>query len=294
MPAPISRRVGSCAESLRGASIHAGGPGRLNRHHRRARTFYSAMKPSRALVIAAGLCALGAATPCTPAEAASRCAVRGHVVPGVRHSRVTQTRGSLVVYRTRSAHSDTFWACRRGRTRRVLVGHDDSFQTRGDEYGATTTLSGFQLAGDWLLVVGETGADQTLQCSKYAQFPCPSPVDTLIAVNVAVGRHGQLASLMTGSTDASHNSTQTEWKRTLLSTAGGVAWLQTSTTYTAGSSQGTAGPSSLYGCVAQRRGGGIGCAPRLVSQGNIDPSSLGLTGTTLSWTVGGQMQSTSL
>ncbi len=81
----------------------------------------------------------------------------------------------------------------------------------------------------------------------------------------------------------------------MLSRAGAVAWLlrrQSST------------PSSpaplllLYGCVMAKGATGPACAPQQLATAAgasaIDPASLHLAGTTLSWTAGGQSQSATL
>jgi len=139
----------------------------------------------------------------TPAAAAVRCVVRGHAIPGVAHSRVVSISGEVVVYRTRGPRADGFWACSRRGNRFVLVGRDDTYQSAEEEYGPTTTLSQFHVAGNWLVVTHETGADEFAGCTKYAISACPGPVDSLVVVNVARGLRGQLATIITDQTNAS-------------------------------------------------------------------------------------------
>jgi hypothetical protein len=245
--------------------------------------------------VAAGAMGLAAAWWATPASAATGCRPQGHAIAGVRHSRIVQTSGTTIVYRTRGADADTWWACRRGRAGRVPIGQDDSFQAGGSEYGASTVLSRLHIAGPWVIAVNETGDDSALTCSKYQpQGPCPSPSDALLVANVARRLHGRLAQIATNATDASGNVTTLSWARTLVSAAGAVAWLQSGTQYAKGSTQGTTAPSSLDGCVVSAQGGGLGCAPRTLDTGDVNAASLQLTGTTLSWQTGGQAKTATL
>jgi len=48
---------------------------------------------------------------------------------------------------------------------------------------------------------------------------------------------------------------------------------------------------SLYGCVLSA---GPSCAPRQLATGPIDPASVSLAGTTVTWAAGGASQSTTL
>jgi hypothetical protein len=238
---------------------------------------------------------LGVAATNVPADAGvGGCAVQRHAIVGVRHSRVIAASGTVVLYRVRGAGADTYWACRRGSGGRVLIGRDDRFQKGGSEYGATSTLSDIHLGGYWVTAIAETGADMFAVCTKYVSYPCPSPVDTLVVVDVRSGAHGSLTRVLADTSDATGSGTTTTWKRTLLSAKGGVAWLLSSASYTQAS--GSASPvSALYGCVTMGDGhGGIGCTPRLLGQGSIVAASLALTGTTLRWTSGAQRQSASL
>lgn len=228
----------------------------------------------------------------TSAAAAVRCVVRGHAIPGVAHSRVVSVSGEVVVYRTRGPHADTFWACSRRGNRSVLVGRDDTYQTAEEEYGPTTTLSGLQVAGHWLIVTHETGDAEFAGCTKYALSFCPGPVDTLVVVDVARGLRGQLASIVTDQTNPNGTVSVVMWSRTLLSAEGAVAWLQRGAPETTASSSSPDGPtSSLYGCVVRITKGTVGCTGRLLAQGDIVAASLRLAAMTLSWTAAGQPQS---
>jgi hypothetical protein len=228
-----------------------------------------------------------------------RCAARGNAIPGVAHSRVVSVNGEVVVYRTRGPSADHFWACSRRGNRFVLVGPDDTYQSAEEEYGPTTTLSQFHVAGNWLIVTHETGADEFVACSKYAFYPCPGAVDTLVVVNVARGLRGQIARIITDQTNAGGKVSQVTWSRTLLSPKGAVAWLQTGGPETKASGPETkvSSPSpdeitsSLYGCLVTIMKGSVGCTGRLLAQGDIAAASLRLAATILSWTAGGQAQS---
>jgi hypothetical protein len=228
----------------------------------------------------------------TPAEAAVRCVVRGHAIPGVAHSRVLSVSAEVVVYRTRGPSADGFWACSRRRNRFVLVGRDDSYQSAEEEYGPTTTLSQLHVAGNWLIVTHETGAAEFAGCTKYAISSCTGPLDTLVVVDVARGLRGQLATIITDQTDASGKGSQVMWSRTLLSPMGAVAWLQKGEAETqAASPPLAASASSLYGCRVTIMKGTVGCTKRLLAQGDIDTATVRLTATTLSWTASGQLHS---
>src|SRR5579871_4715598 len=80
----------------------------------------------------AGAAASGGAAP-------RSCTVQGRSIVGIPDSHVIATPGAMVVYRVRGATSDTWWACLFAAPG-VLLGHDDRFQSRGSEYGPSTTL----------------------------------------------------------------------------------------------------------------------------------------------------------
>jgi hypothetical protein len=231
-----------------------------------------------------------------PGEAAGiGCAVKGNTIAGIARSKVIASRGATVVYRVRGHAADTWWACRAGARSRALIGRDDSFQLRNNEYGPTTTLSHLQIAGGWVIAVGETGADQFAGCTKYQQGPCQGPSDTLLAVDAGGGPGpGALTQFTAANTDANGLGSSLTWKRIVLSRAGAVAWLllrQWST------------PSSpapllmLYGCVIATGATGPACAPQQLATGAVGSAaitSLHLEGTTLTWTEFGQSQSATL
>jgi hypothetical protein len=247
--------------------------------------------------LATATAALAVAVGSGPSEAAGvGCAVKGNTIAGIARSKVIASRGVTVVYRLRGHGADTWWACRAGARSRALIGRDDSFQQRNNEYGATTTLSHLEIARGWVIAVRETGADQFAGCTKYQQGPCQGLSDTLLAVDAGGGPGpGALTQFTAANTDASGAGSSLIWKRIVLSRAGAVAWLllrQWST------------PSSpapllmLYGCVMAKGATGPACTPQQLATAAgasaIDPASLHLAGTTLSWTAGGQSQSATL
>jgi hypothetical protein len=235
-------------------------------------------------VIAAAASLAGGSSAAT--AAAVRCATRGHVVPGVAHSRVLSVNSDVVVYRTHGASSDGLWACsRHGAHRFLLIGRDDSAQAEA-EYGPTTTLGQLNIAGNWVTVVHETGGADFAGCTKYEMSACTGPLDALLVVNVARGLRGRLASIVTVRTAFTGPVvSQVGWTRTLLSPSGAVAWLQNAEAgVTTPLSE---APASLYGCSVGVAGGALGCTPRLLAQGEIPSASLALVASTLTWTAGG-------
>ncbi len=215
----------------------------------------------------------------TAAQAAPRCVVHGHSVPGIRTSKVVKLTGSMVVYRTKSEEEGKelhdVWACGRKTDRFVLVGREE-FQP-GYEEG---TLSRIQIAGNWLIVTQYTGLISIAECYKYQQTPCPPTNESLLVVNAASGLQGSISDLnLLAGGKAGLLSTA------LLSADGAVAWLQTPEKATI---------SSLYGCVAAATKRELVCKPRLVAQGSIPAASVRLVGKTLSWTAAGQQQSSVL
>ncbi len=111
---------------------------------------------------------------------------------GVAHSRVVSVSAEVVVYRTRGPRADGFWTCSRTSNRFVLVGRDDSDESAKEECSATTTMSQFHVAGNWLIATHETGDNEYAGCTKYALSACPGPVDALVVVDVMRGLRGQL------------------------------------------------------------------------------------------------------
>lgn len=247
---------------------------------------------SRAALAGLATAALALAVGSGPGEAAGvGCAVKGDAIAGIARSKVIASRGATVVYRVRGHGTDTWWACRAGARSRVLIGRDDSFQQRNNEYGATTTLSHLEIAGAWVIAVWETGADQFDGCTKYQQGPCQGPSDTLLAVDARGGPGpAALTQFTAANTEANGSGSSLTWKRILLSRAGAVAWLLLRQGF------GPASLLTLYGCVMAKGATGPACTPQQFAAGGsaIDPASLHLAGTTLSWTAGGQSQSATL
>lgn len=248
------------------------------------------MSHARSALIAA-IAVLGTAGATSAQATTPRCIVRGHAIAALHRSRVVDTNGALVVYRVRGPMRDTYWACLRGRSTRVVVGFDDSFQSSESEYGATSTVGGIELAGDRVLATLETGADGYLACTKYMVSSCSGPDDALEIVDAATGARGAIAHVVVNSTGVSGGETHTQWLRTLLSPVGGVAWLTRTTT--GAPPPAPASAESLDGCLL---GGSatVSCAPRLLAQGGVDPLSLAISGVTLTWTLGGQPASATL
>jgi hypothetical protein len=161
------------------------------------------------------------------------------------------------------------WACGRRSDRFVLVAAEES--QPGYYEG---TVSGIRVAGSWLVATQETELIAQVECEKYEsqgqQPDCPTPVESLLFVDVASGLEGSL----------SGKSLPSLASNTLLSSAGALAWWL-----------GPEATSSLYGCAPLARKHALACKPRLVAQGSIPEASVRLAGTTLSWTDAGQPQS---
>jgi hypothetical protein len=232
------------------------------------------------LTVVAWLLALAA-----PAAATTGCTVHRGALTGVRHSRVIRVSGQVVIYRTRGPAADSIWACRRRSRGSVLVGRDDSHQSAESEYGPTSTIGGFQVAGNWLLAVEETGADEVMACTKYAAEPCPGPTESVVVVNVTARARGQATSILTHALDASGKPSALEFHRALISPAGVLAWLQT------GSSQPPSAPQQstqlLFGCAAIIALRSVECHAELLAQGEISADSLRLSARTLGWSIRG-------
>jgi hypothetical protein len=227
-----------------------------------------------------------------PAAASAGCTVHRGAITGVRRSRVIRTSGQLVIYRTRGAQADSIWACRRRSRGAVLVGQDDSYQSVDSEYGPTSTLGHIEVAGDWLLAVQETGADEVVACTKYAAEPCFGPRDTVVVANVTDRARGRATSVFTNEPDANGKPSGLELARALISPAGVVAWLET------GPSQPPSPPNQttqlLFGCAASVTSRAVQCHAELLSQGEISADSLRLSAHTLSWRLGALPQTATI
>ena len=232
----------------------------------------------------------------TQASTAARpapCAVRGHVIAGVAHSRVISVSGDVVVYRVRHEQEgvrlDTVWVCERRDNRAVRIGNDEwvPIENLGEGHVANKTLEHLQIAGPWVLAT-QTGDQDEGGCFKYEVSNCDGPRNTLILANAALGLAGSLASIrdyVDELSEGGYVKTPTKtWTRTLLSPQGAVAWLEES-------GSGPVKTTSLYGCLAQAIQGKIGCSVRTHAEGEIEPDSVQLSRTTLTWMVGGSAQS---
>ncbi len=229
---------------------------------------------------------------CGTAHASVPCAVHGHVVAGVAHSRVVSVSRDVVVYRVRHEQEevrlDTLWVCDRKNNRAVRIGNDEwvSVENIGGQV-ANRTLEHLQIAGTWVLAT-QTGDEDQQACFKYEVSSCDGPSSTLVVANAALGLAGSLASIrdyvveLNGERKYVTTAKRT-WSRTLLSLQGAVAWLEES-------GSGSVKTTSLFGCLAHAVHGKIGCSARTHAEGDIEPDSVRLSHTTLTWMVGGSAQ----
>jgi hypothetical protein len=217
---------------------------------------------------------------CTAAQAAPLCVVRGHSVRGVHTSKVIEITSRAVIYRTTSLKAEEYgpkytdvWACGRKSHRFVAIAVEEF----NEEYGTEGMLSGFHVAGNWLIVTQETGQTGSAECGKYqaaGSQECPSASESLLVVNVASGLEGSISTLPADTA--------------MLSADGAVAW------WSQTQEKEKEAISSLYGCVTTTTRRKLLCKPRLVAQGSIPAASVRLVGTTLSWDAAGQQQSSVL
>jgi hypothetical protein len=193
------------------------------------------------------------------AEAAVHCRLRGHAIAGIPSSHVVLAQGDAVVYRVRHPEFDTYWACGRRYGRRVLMGRDDSYRMRYELYGPTKAFGEIRSAGEWITAIHEE--DNSPECGKYGETGCEGRSTTLAIVNVALGvsAHERIY------------FAESETARWLLSPQGGVAWLSST-------------EDELEGCAAQVSEGRLACPERMLWSGHVDPQSLHLAATTLTWT----------
>jgi hypothetical protein len=215
------------------------------------------------------------------AQAAPRCVVREHSIPGVRTSKVIKHTGKVVVYRTRLKSEEyeqksDMWACDSKTNRFVFVGEEEE----NEEQGTEGALSEFEIAGSWLIARQETGIGSDTECEE-SQPPgseqnCPSTIQSLLVVNAARGLSGSISSRSLPAVTP------------LLSADGAVAWW-----YEQRGTENEAN-SFLYGCLAATTKRNVVCKPRLVAQGQIPDASVHLVAKTLSWTAAGQQQSSVL
>jgi hypothetical protein len=246
------------------------------------------------VVIAVLLGAAAAAAAAGTKQRPMSCRVRAAAIAGVASSHVLAVRDQTVVYRVRGANSDVWWACRSGSATRTRIGSTNRHQQGGSEYGPTQTLGGLQLAGGWMLAIKTTGLADYESCSKYAGYPCPEPTKTLVVADVRATQPGPTAitRFSTGTTTAEGLGPYTNLTRVLLSSAGGLAWLETSH---AGTPSAPAPVQNLYGCAVTDTASGPACTPtQLDSSPAISPASLQLHATTLTWSLDDQTKTASL
>jgi hypothetical protein len=225
------------------------------------------------------------------AQASVPCAVRGHVIAGIAHSRVISVKGEVVVYLVRRESEqlrlDTSWVCDRKHHRAVRIGLDEwlPIENLGEGHVPNKTLEHVQIAGSWVLATQTEDEDQE-GCFKYEMSNCNGPSNTLVLANAAQGLVGSLTSIRDYVEEPSRlgyvKGSTKAWTRTLLSPQGVVAWLEES-------GSGSAKVVSLYGCLAKAVHGRIGCAKRTYAKGTIEPDSVGLSQRTLTWMVGGSV-----
>lgn len=138
------------------------------------------------------------------------------------------------------------------------MGRDDSYRMRYELYGPTKAFGEIRSAGEWITAIHEE--DNSPECGKYGETECEGRSTTLVIVNVAlvVSVHERI--YFPGA----------ETARWLLSPQGGVAWLSST-------------EDELEGCAAQVTEGRLVCPERSLWSGHVDPQSIRLAATTLTW-----------
>lgn len=212
-----------------------------------------------ACLVVGALALAGSAVSAGADVAAVRCDVHGKAIPGIARSRVISARDDVVIYRVRRPAFDTYWACSRRHGRRVLMGRDDSYAMRNELYGPTKAFGEIRTAGDWVTAIHEE--DNSPECGKYGETACEGRSTTLVVVNVALGL----------SVKEKIYFPVAETARWLLSPEGGVAWLEDA-------------PAELHGCAAVVVKSKLACPELTLATGSIDPTSIQISGTTLTWT----------
>lgn len=227
-----------------------------------------------------------------PAQASVPCTVSGRGIAGISHSRAISTKGEVVVYSVRRESEqrrvDTIWGCQRKHSRRVRLGIDESLpiENLGEGHVPSKALEHVQIAGPWILAT-QTEEEDEEGCFKYELSPCNGPRNTLVIADPAQGLTANLASIRDYVDEPSAlgyvKTPPKAWIRTLLSPEGAVAWLE------------EAGAAKvLRGCLAKAMHGDIGCATPMQAEGPIEPGSVALSGTTLTWMAGGSAHRTVL
>ncbi len=236
-------------------------------------------------VMAASNAALASASRGTPSV---RCNERDHSIPGIANSHVLTTRGHVILYRTRNSMFDTLWACSQGHGRGAKMGIDSAYQTAPSSiYPPEWTLGRVQVASNWVMVTQDEGGTQLDECSKYGGYPCPGVKDTIVVANALLGISVKLPTIVTETINATTPTETAILSKTLLSSAGAVAWLEKSTL-------GSVKRTALYGCLATVLAGKITCSTLKIAVGDIDAGSLRLTGTEITWRAGDETMSTVL
>lgn len=242
-----------------------------------ARAILVCIASAGCLVVGALSLAVGSAA----ARPTSRCVVSGHAVSGVRTSQIIERTGEVIIYRTHPKSEEygpqyrDVWACDRKSNRFVAIATEEL----NEEYGTEGALSGFHVAGNWLIVTREAGQTEIAECEKYGGIEgqdCSPTSRALLVVDVASGLEGDISAvkLPAGSV--------------LLSSEGAIAW------WSQTQEKEQEARASLYGCVTATTKRKLSCKPRLVAQGAIPAASVRLVGTTLSWTAAGAQQSSVL
>jgi hypothetical protein len=149
------------------------------------------------------------------------------------------------------------------------MGSDDSYQMRYELYGPTKAFGEIRIAGDWVTAIHEE--DNSPECGKYGEAGCEGRSTTLVIVNVALTLGAEENIYFAESAPA----------RWLLSPAGGVAWLSVT-------------EDELHGCAAEVVEGRLFCRERSLWSGDIDPNSIHLSGSTLTWTATDGVHSTTI
>jgi hypothetical protein len=226
------------------------------------------------------------------AQASAPCVVRGHVIVGVARSRVISAKGVVVLYRVRRESEqqrvDSVWVCDRRHDRGVPIGVDEwlPVENLGEGHVPNKTLEHVQIVGSWILATQTEDEDQE-GCLKYELSSCNGPSNTLVIASAAQGLAARVAGIRDYVEEPARagyvKTSPKAWVRTVLSPQGAVAWLEES-------GSGPSRVTSLYGCLAKGAHGKIGCAARMQAKGAIEPDSVRLSGTTLTWMAGGSSQ----
>jgi hypothetical protein len=211
------------------------------------------------------------------AAAARRCAVEGRHIRGISRSHFLGVKPRVIVFRAFGTERDTIWACGRSTNRFVALGPDESRQQADSEYAPEHVLRAIHVAGRWVLAIRETGGEFSSSCSKYQAWPCPGIEVGLVLVNAARGRPLVVTKIESYATDPHGNAVGAVLRRQLLSSQGGVVWVETSIPGAAPSH------SALFGCAALVIRSRLSCVPRAIAEDGVIPGSVRLTGLDVTW-----------